>query len=144
MPDDPLIPDPPKCARCSGPVLDGELVLRDHGDWLHVRCKRVVSSSEQIRRAKLLGRESRKLIESGKERIEASRRLEMLEIVERVASAARQQAYCFPCLAVQLQIMEPHVRSAAQILVVCGSFKRSLSECHSCRRTDDVLVLPSS
>src|SRR5262245_7773984 len=139
-PDEPLIPDPPKCARCSVPILDGELVLRDHGDWLHVRCRRVVVSSEQIRESKLLGLKSRKLIESGKERIEASRGLQLLEIVERVAVAAQGQAYCFPCLTVQLRVLEPNVRSAAQILVLRGSFTRSRGVCHSCGRMDDVLV----
>src|SRR5262245_60294281 len=108
-PDEPLIPDPPKCARCSVPILAGELVLRDHGDWLHVRCTRVVALSEQVRTARALSSESRRLIESGKERLAASRRLHMLEVVERLASTAWRQPYCFPCLAVQLHVIEPQV-----------------------------------
>jgi len=139
-PDEPFTPDPPKCARCSVPILDGELVLRDHGDWLHVRCRRVIASSEQVRRSKVLGWESRKLIESGKERLEASRRLYLLKVVERVTAAARHQAYCFPCLAAHLRLIEPQVRSAAQVLVVRGSFQRSRRVCDSCGRMDDVLV----
>jgi len=140
MPDEIFVPDSPKCARCSAPILDGEVVIRDHGDWLHVRCRGVIRSSEQVRQSKVLGRRSRELIETGKERIEESRGLRLLDIVERVAAAARRQAYCFACLGRQLQVIEPHVRSAAQILVVRGSFKRDRGVCDSCGRMDDVLV----
>jgi hypothetical protein len=115
MPDDPLTPDPPKCVRCSAPILDGELVLRDHGDWLHVRCRLVRASSERVRRSKDLAQQSRKLIEIGNEGIEASQRLHMLKIVERLASAARRQSYCFPCLAVQHSFNSWNCRCGARL-----------------------------
>ena len=140
MPDEHSTPDPPKCARCSELILDGELVVRDRGDWLHDRCRRIARSSEQVRSSKRLGRESRKLIDSGKERIEGSQGLRLREIAEHVAATAQQHVYCFPCLALQLRIIEPHVRIAAQILVLRGSFYRAPGVCYSCRRTDDVLV----
>lgn len=28
----------PECFRCHASILDGDLVMRDHGDWYHVRC----------------------------------------------------------------------------------------------------------
>ena len=138
--DESLVPDPPKCARCSVPILDGELVVRDHGDWLHVRCARVVALNDRFRESKILGWESRKLVELSRERIEESRRLHMLEIVERLASVARRQTYCFPCLAVHLRVTEPRMRGAAQVLVVRGSFTRGRRVCCSCGGTEEVLV----
>jgi hypothetical protein len=141
MPDEPPMPDSPKCGRCSGPILDGELVLRDRREWLHVRCARIIASNDRVRESRVLGGKSHELIEGGKQRLEESRGLRLLEIVERVAAVAQQQACCFPCLAEQLRVVEPHVRSAAQILVVRGSFKRARRVCHSCGRTDDLLVL---
>ncbi len=138
-PDEPLVPDTPKCARCSIPILDGELVLRDHGDWLHVRCSRFVASSDRVRESRVLGLTTRKLIETAKERIEESRGLRLLEIVERMAAAAQQQADCFPCLATQLRVMETHVRSAAEFLAI-RRFKRDRRVCASCGRIGDVLV----
>jgi hypothetical protein len=29
-----------KCARCRDQIRDGDLVLRDHGEWYHARCAR--------------------------------------------------------------------------------------------------------
>jgi hypothetical protein len=62
--------DAPKCARCSVRILDGEMVVRDHGDWLHVRCVRILTSDSRVRKSRALARMSRRLIESGRERIE--------------------------------------------------------------------------
>ena len=62
--------DNPKCARCSVRILDGEMVVRDHGDWLHVRCVRTLTSDSRVRESRALARMSRRLIESGRERIE--------------------------------------------------------------------------
>jgi hypothetical protein len=138
--DESLMPDPPRCARCSMPILDGELVVRDHGDWLHVRCARVVVLNDRFRESKMLRWESRKLVELGRERIEESRRLHMLEIVERLASVARGHAYCFACLAVQLRVTELRIRGAAQVLVVRGRFRRGRRVCGSCGGMEEALV----
>lgn len=62
--------DSPKCARCSVSILDGELVTRDLGDWFHVRCLRILTSNSRVRESRALTRESQRLIESGRERIE--------------------------------------------------------------------------
>ena len=46
-------PDPsPKCFRCSVQILDGDLVLREHGDWYHVRCARILTSDERVRESR--------------------------------------------------------------------------------------------
>ena len=138
--DESLTPDRPKCARCSAPIFDGELVVRDHGDWLHVRCARVVALNDRSRESRMLRWESRKLVELSRERIEESRRLHLLEVVERLAAVARRQAYCFACLALHLRVTEPRIRGAAQVLVVRGSFKRGRRVCGSCGGTEEVLV----
>jgi hypothetical protein len=82
MSDEPFIPDPPKCGRCSVPILDGELVLRDHGDWLHVHWRYFTASSEKVRQSKVLSLESRRVVETAKGPVEAARRLHLLEIVD--------------------------------------------------------------
>jgi hypothetical protein len=60
--------DAPKCARCSASILDGELIVRDRGDWLHVRCSSILVSADRVRASRVLTRVSRKLIEAGLER----------------------------------------------------------------------------
>ena len=62
--------DSPKCARCSARILDGEMVVRYSGDWVHVRCLRVLRSDDRVRESRGLTRESQRLIESGRERVE--------------------------------------------------------------------------
>src|SRR5262249_40615346 len=52
-----------KCARCSEPIEDRQLVYFDHGDLIHVRCWHVKNSEQSIRRSKALIRESRKLMD---------------------------------------------------------------------------------
>ena len=42
----------PKCFGCSAPILDGDLVLRDHGDRHHVRCARILTSDKQVRESR--------------------------------------------------------------------------------------------
>ena len=29
---------PQRCGRCDGPIQDGDLALRQHGDWYHLQC----------------------------------------------------------------------------------------------------------
>ena len=131
--------DSPKCGRCSNVILDGELVVRDHGNWLHLRCRRIMASSDRVRESKVLNLESRKFIESSKLRIEESRRRHLLQVAEWIIATAQRHAYCFPCLAVHLRVMEHEVRSAGQLLVR-GRFIRDRRVCYSRGRMDDVLV----
>jgi hypothetical protein len=39
----------PQCAQCGVPILDGDLVLRDHGQLYHARCVRIPTSDERVR-----------------------------------------------------------------------------------------------
>ena len=48
----------PKCARCSVPVLDSDLVLRDHGQLYHAQCARIPTSDERVREYRELRRAS--------------------------------------------------------------------------------------
>jgi hypothetical protein len=49
-------------------------------------------------------------------------------------------AYCFSCLAKQLEISEPEGRSTAQILVLRDGYRAARRVCYLCQRTDDSLV----
>ena len=43
-------PDPSaECSRCSVPILDSDLVQRDHGQLHHVHCDRSPTSDERVR-----------------------------------------------------------------------------------------------
>ena len=42
---------PPKCLRCSARFLDGNLAVFDRGQLVHVRCHRIVTGAEQVRKA---------------------------------------------------------------------------------------------
>lgn len=39
----------PKCCECSDPILDSDLVLRDHGQLYHVQCVRILTSDARVR-----------------------------------------------------------------------------------------------
>ncbi len=63
-------PDPfPNCSRCSVPILEGDLVLRDHGDWYHVQCARILTSDERVRELRGLERASEARIALSRERL---------------------------------------------------------------------------
>jgi hypothetical protein len=44
----------PKCARCSQPLNDGDLVTFTHGDLFHEHCQQVVTSQKLVRASKKL------------------------------------------------------------------------------------------
>jgi hypothetical protein len=52
----------PKCSQCSIPILDSDLVLRDHGQLYHVECACIPTSDERVR-------EYRELRQAGEARI---------------------------------------------------------------------------
>jgi hypothetical protein len=63
-------PDSPsKCSRCSVPILDGDPVLRDHGDWYHLRCARMLTSDERVTESRGLERASAAKIAQSQERL---------------------------------------------------------------------------
>jgi hypothetical protein len=63
-------PDPSsKCARCSIAFLDGEVALRDRGEWLHLRCARVLRTQERIRESSELRRRSAVALAESQERL---------------------------------------------------------------------------
>jgi hypothetical protein len=59
----------PKCSRCSSPFYDGELALRDHGEWLHVQCAHVLRSDAIVREWQALKRRSQVKIAESRERL---------------------------------------------------------------------------
>jgi hypothetical protein len=70
------MPDPAtdKCLRCSSIILDGELAVRNHGDWYHLRCWRILTSFERVRESSARSRHARQRIEQSVERIERTYR----------------------------------------------------------------------
>jgi len=46
----------PKCSQCGVPVLDSDLVLRDHGQLYHVQCARIPTSDVRVREYRELRR----------------------------------------------------------------------------------------
>jgi hypothetical protein len=46
----------PKCSQCSVPILDSDLVLRDHGQLYHASCVRIPPSDERVREYRELRR----------------------------------------------------------------------------------------
>ena len=55
--------EPPKCFLCSAVFLDGNMALRDSGQWVHVRCARVLSSDERVRESLQRERRSQEKID---------------------------------------------------------------------------------
>ena len=62
-----------KCAHCSRAVFPGEDALEISGDILHAACFRLLSSDENIRIARNLNEESRRLIEDARRQMRAQR-----------------------------------------------------------------------
>jgi len=46
----------PKCCQCRVPILDNDLVLRDHGQLYHAQCARILTSDERVREYRELRR----------------------------------------------------------------------------------------
>src|SRR5262245_22109306 len=59
-----------KCLRCSDAILDGDLVVFDHGDLIHVRCCQITTTADRIRESRLLAERSRQRLKESQERIE--------------------------------------------------------------------------
>jgi len=55
-----------KCAHCSFPFLDGELVLYEQGDLYHKPCLRIMRSNVLIGRSAELRRRSREVVEAAR------------------------------------------------------------------------------
>ena len=49
-------------------------------------------------------------------------------------------ACCFACIAIELHVTEPEVRSAAQMLILQQAFKPAWRQCFKCSRTEETLV----
>ena len=56
----------PKCARCSARILDGDLVVRQHDEWYHVRCRKIQATSESVRRSAAFAQEVRRVIDAAR------------------------------------------------------------------------------
>jgi hypothetical protein len=63
-----------KCGRCSTPILDLELVMREDGAWYHVRCWRIFGTGEKIDHARDVTRRTRELVEQTRQRLEDAQR----------------------------------------------------------------------
>jgi hypothetical protein len=56
----------PKCSQCSVAILDSDLALRDHGQWYHVQCVRILTSDERAREYRGLRRANEaKIVRNG-------------------------------------------------------------------------------
>ena len=67
----------------------------------------------------------------------------MNPLTNRVVHAVRDHfpgARCFSCLATQLAVTEPEVRSAAQMLVTRAGFMPVRRVCYGCSRIRETLV----
>jgi hypothetical protein len=67
----------------------------------------------------------------------------MVTTAELVARAVIQNSpfvRCFPCLSLQIGVLEKDAREAAQLLVVREEFVIARRLCQICGRSDDVLV----
>jgi hypothetical protein len=67
----------------------------------------------------------------------------MVTAAEQVARAVLQNSpsvRCFPCLSLQVGVLEKDTREAAQLLVVRDEFLIAHRVCRLCFRTDDMLV----
>jgi hypothetical protein len=67
----------------------------------------------------------------------------MVTTAELVARAVLQNSpyvRCFPCLSLQVGMLEKDAREAAQLVVVREEFVIARRMCQICARTDDVLV----
>ena len=62
------------------------------------------------------------------------------EAVARAVRTHSPYALCFSCLAVELGVSEPALRSAAQLVLVQEDFKVIRRVCYRCSRVDDALV----
>jgi len=60
----------PKCLRCSHPIRDGEIVIFQQGDWVHLRCWQIVASAEHLRVSRQLTERSREKLKQSRERVE--------------------------------------------------------------------------
>ena len=58
----------PQCFRCQASILDGDLVLREHGDWYHVRCIGAPRADRQAPERSKLKRISGSVIAPSRER----------------------------------------------------------------------------
>jgi hypothetical protein len=47
--------------------------------------------------------------------------------------------YCFPCLAVKVQVTEKEAREGAQALILLAEFRMARSRCVNCGRQDDLI-----
>lgn len=66
-------PDPSlKCSHCSVPILDRDRVRRDHGQWYHVQCARILSSYERVSESRGLQRVREAKIAQNRERLAAA------------------------------------------------------------------------
>jgi hypothetical protein len=63
----------PMCMRCSASILDGEPVTRQHGDWFHVRCRRIITTRDGARESQDVARYAREAVEDARRRIEEVR-----------------------------------------------------------------------
>jgi hypothetical protein len=55
----------PTCSRCSVSILDGDLVIRDHGDWYHIRCAQILTSDKRVNGSRRLqGASAAKIVRS--------------------------------------------------------------------------------
>jgi hypothetical protein len=64
-------------------------------------------------------------------------------IIQRIARAVLwnlPKVHCFPCLSLQVGVLEKDAREAAQILVVRNDFFVTRRRCQICARTDSALV----
>jgi hypothetical protein len=69
--------------------------------------------------------------------------MESEDLTERVAEVVRSYfpyARCLTCVADDLNVKEPDVRSAAQMLIVADRFRLVRRICYGCSRSADTLM----
>ena len=59
-----------KCLRCSQTIVNGDLIVFEHGDLIHLRCWQVMNSAEHIRRSRLLTERSKEQLEESRRRVQ--------------------------------------------------------------------------
>jgi hypothetical protein len=69
-----ILPPEPPCAACSKPIRSGSLVMYEHGELFHLRCRtriRLLSSLETLDRAQTVRQRAGRLIDEARQKQDA-------------------------------------------------------------------------
>jgi hypothetical protein len=105
-----------KCARCSGPILDGELFAHQDGEWWHLRCWQILATAQATATSRELTRRASALIDQTWQRIVRSRR---------VISPAPPPLVCKICHTAIASVAELEVAAVGVVHARCRDVPRS-------------------